>query len=307
MRGCGADTPLRRVSLGLALAVGLALAGPAEAGKGADRYVPSKLFGLLDLPGAEVELLENQGGDDHWHRAWAVSGVEAPRVLAGAEASLDNPFLPTPAPWQKMEIAQRPEDPPTSAWFLTDERGHYWEGLVRVRRDPAEVDRLLVSVDIERSRAIAHGPEPSGPSDPRLRLGQGRVGQPPPAGLDLGRERLSQNGRFVVRFDPQPGSIPPGLRHAWRLWVRTPDGAGIDEAEIEAGGGSPQTGQALPGPQRVIRRDGPGAYLVEGMQFPGGQAQPTWWEVRFLIRAGVAEDVVIFNLFVPESSPRAGA
>jgi hypothetical protein len=298
-----------RGCLGLALAIGLLLtAAEAVAGDHADRYVPRKLYGLLTQPGVVLELLEDQGGMDHWHRAWVVSGAESPtQVMAEAEASLHDPFLPAPAPWQKMEVAERPEDPPTSAWFLTDERGRYWEGLVRVRPDPAEPARLLVSVDIEQSHGLEHSSARSSQPDPRLRLGQARAGQAPPPRLDLSRERLSQNGRFRVRFEPQPGEVPSGLRHAWLLWVETPDGSGIDDAEIEAGGGRPGTGQPLPGAQSVTGGDQAGVYVVEGMEFTGEGDQPTWWEVRFLIRAGVAEDVVIFNLFVPERREQAGA
>lgn len=112
-----------------------------------------------------------------------------------------------------------------------------------------------------------------------------------PSGLDLSKERTTDNGKFNVSFTSEE-AIVINQMHSWTLHVETADGQPVENATILVDGGMPQHGHGLPTVPQVTEYLGDGNYLVEGMKFQMGG----WWEVRFDITAGDVNDTVTFNL-----------
>lgn len=114
----------------------------------------------------------------------------------------------------------------------------------------------------------------------------------PPADLDFSRTRSSESGIYRATIGPQGDNIPQGKLHRWTLHLETADGNPVDSAVIAVDGGMPQHGHGLPTKPQVTRALGQGDHLVEGMKFNMGG----WWVVKFVVRAAVGTDSVIFNL-----------
>lgn len=114
----------------------------------------------------------------------------------------------------------------------------------------------------------------------------------PPANLDYGRTRTSENGRYSATIVPEGDSIPRGKLQAWTLHLQTSDGSLVDSAAITINGGMPQHGHGLPTKPLVTRPLGRGDHLVEGMKFNMGG----WWVVKFYVAAAAGADSIVFNL-----------
>lgn len=114
----------------------------------------------------------------------------------------------------------------------------------------------------------------------------------PPADLDYGRTRVSQNATYRATIKPAGDSIPRGKLQKWTLHLETADGSPVDSATVTVDGGMPQHGHGLPTKPLVTRHLGQGDHLVEGMKFNMGG----WWVVKFRVGASAGTDTVVFNI-----------
>lgn len=119
-----------------------------------------------------------------------------------------------------------------------------------------------------------------------------RMFAPPPEGLDLARERPTENGLFVVAIEPEAAEFRRADLHSWVATVRTPDGAPVEDARVRIDGGMPQHGHGLPTAPQASEHLGDGRYLIEGVRFNMGG----WWEFRLDIASAAGTDAVVFNL-----------
>jgi hypothetical protein len=114
----------------------------------------------------------------------------------------------------------------------------------------------------------------------------------PPAELDYGTTRTSENGLYVVSFTSAIDPIAINEMHTWTLHVEDVDGAAVENAVIKVSGDMPEHLHGMPTQPQVTQNLGAGDYLVEGMRFQMGG----WWTVTFDIETGDAADSVTFNL-----------
>ena len=118
------------------------------------------------------------------------------------------------------------------------------------------------------------------------------MGSPPAPELDLSRTRTSANGSYMVAIEPENPEIRLGELHAWIVTLTTADGAPVEDASFEVGGGMPDHNHGLPTSPRVTENLGGGRYRLEGVKF----SMSGWWELRFDIVSGETRDSVIFNM-----------
>lgn len=122
----------------------------------------------------------------------------------------------------------------------------------------------------------------------------------PPADLDLSLQQPSRQGKFVVRLEPPASGPAINQMHAWRLQLRTAEGAPVSQALIGFAGGMPQHGHGFPTQPRVTRELSPGVYALEGMKF----SMTGWWDMRLDIRAGETRDTAVFNVILDPAGLR---
>ena len=115
---------------------------------------------------------------------------------------------------------------------------------------------------------------------------------PPPADLDLAREKTSENGLFVASIQPGGESIAINEIHSWTTGVTLAEGTPVEVAAITVDGGMPQHGHGLPTKPQVTRELGDGRYEVEGMKFN----MPGWWVVNIHVDTPEGADKASFNL-----------
>lgn len=82
-----------------------------------------------------------------------------------------------------------------------------------------------------------------------------------------GWQQASEEGRFVVRFQPQADTITIGRFENWVITVHDDAGKAVYPARIGLAGGMPGHGHGMPTQPQVTEYLGNGRYLVEGMKF----------------------------------------
>jgi len=115
---------------------------------------------------------------------------------------------------------------------------------------------------------------------------------PPPADLDLSRDRLSEAGLYQVSIAPDSEPFDRSRMHNWIIKIDTADGKPVEGASVEIDGGMPQHGHGLPTAPQVSATDQPGRYLLQGIRF----GMSGWWVLRFDIDAAAGRDTAEFNL-----------
>ncbi|MGQ2902179.1 MAG: FixH family protein [Neoaquamicrobium sediminum] len=119
-----------------------------------------------------------------------------------------------------------------------------------------------------------------------------RMMSPPPADLDVAREKMSAAGTYEVTIEPEAEPIQQGALHGWIVTVKTPDGEPVSDAEITVDGGMPQHGHGLPTAPQSVGHLGEGRYRIEGVRFNMGG----WWVLKFAISAPAGNDEAEFNI-----------
>jgi hypothetical protein len=121
-----------------------------------------------------------------------------------------------------------------------------------------------------------------------------RAGHPKPPADQFGfGPRASTETRYVATLTPDR-PLKARTMHTLQVSLTDADGAPIDGARIDVGGGMPQHGHGLPTHPRVTRELGQGVYEIDGVRFNMGG----WWEFRLSITTPAGSDVVTFNLAI---------
>jgi hypothetical protein len=124
------------------------------------------------------------------------------------------------------------------------------------------------------------------------------MGESVPVSLDTSLVRLSEGGTFRVTLTPVGANRIEA--RTWRLAVATPDGSAVHHASVIVGGGMPLHGHGMETDPVVTQSPTAGEYRLENVRLGAmGGGRQTWWEIRVLIRAGVTEDLAIFNIVTP--------
>lgn len=119
-----------------------------------------------------------------------------------------------------------------------------------------------------------------------------RMMAPPPAELDLAREKGSAGGLYTVAIAPEAEPVPQGALHNWIVTVKLADGTPVEDAEIAVDGGMPQHGHGLPTSPQATPHLGEGRYRIEGVRFNMGG----WWVLKLAISSPAGDDAVEFNI-----------
>lgn len=119
-----------------------------------------------------------------------------------------------------------------------------------------------------------------------------RMLSPPPADLDLAREKASAAGLYAVAIEPEAEPVQQGSLHRWIVTVTTPEGEPVADAEITVDGGMPQHGHGLPTAPQSTGHIGEGRYRIEGVRFNMGG----WWVLNFAISSPAGNDEAEFNI-----------
>lgn len=119
-----------------------------------------------------------------------------------------------------------------------------------------------------------------------------RMLSPPPADLDVAREKASAAGLYAVAIEPEVEPVQQGSLHGWILTVTTPEGEPVADAEITVDGGMPQHGHGLPTAPQSTGHIGEGRYRIEGVRFNMGG----WWVLNFAISSPAGSDEAEFNI-----------
>lgn len=122
---------------------------------------------------------------------------------------------------------------------------------------------------------------------------------PPPPGLDLSQQRLTDHGIFRVSIKSLSNPIVIKQIHSWNIHINIPNGAAVAGANIDVDGGMPQHGHGFPTQPRVTKDLGGGDYLLEGVKF----SMSGWWVMELKIHSPQGDDTVTFNIVI--SLPRA--
>jgi hypothetical protein len=115
-----------------------------------------------------------------------------------------------------------------------------------------------------------------------------------PADLDLSRSRSSDQGLYLVAYQPEREPIPTNQLQSWVLTLRDSNGQAIDDAIIRVDGDMPQHGHGLPTQPQVTDYLGNGNYLLEGLKFQMGG----WWVLDLTIEQGGQQDTLRFNFIL---------
>ena len=271
----------------------------------ADRHLPSR----ISAADAEVRLASTAGDVTWWEKVWSVRGAEGVRALhAAVERALAEPTQGSPFAWHKRDESLSPERA-ESAWAFADEAGSLWSGRLRVEADSGSTGEHRVTLRAEATADPAPASlrwEPP-EEDPRLLPGGSMVGEPLPANLDTKLTRTSESGLFVVEAVPATLPIPPDRPHDWVLRVSEADGRPVTGALLEVGSGMPQHGHG--GAELwPVEELGEGSYRLGQVRLASVRDEPAWIQVRVILRAGLREDLVVFDVVLPPrpSAPAAG-
>lgn len=120
-----------------------------------------------------------------------------------------------------------------------------------------------------------------------------RMLTPPPADLDLSREKGSAAGIYRVAIEPELQPLEQGRLHSWIVTV-TANGAPVADATLSVDGGMPQHGHGLPTQPEATGHNGEGRYRIDGVRFNMGG----WWVLRLGIDAAAGQDTVEFNIML---------
>jgi hypothetical protein len=115
---------------------------------------------------------------------------------------------------------------------------------------------------------------------------------PPPADLDLSREKPSAAGRYRVAIAPELEPLEQGRLHSWIVTLRTVAGAPVTDATLTVDGGMPQHGHGLPTQPQSAGHIGEGRYRFDGVRFN----MAGWWVLKFTIEAPTGKDAAEFNI-----------
>jgi hypothetical protein len=118
----------------------------------ADKYLPNQ-FDIESLARTWVPVTR-EGGRDQWQSEWSVtSSASAAVLLERIEAALSHreyfPRAPSVS-WQRLTEVRSPDES-RSAWRVSDEAGHPWDGSVSVKRVAGEGGSYLVSVSVREA------------------------------------------------------------------------------------------------------------------------------------------------------------
>lgn len=116
-----------------------------------------------------------------------------------------------------------------------------------------------------------------------------------PADLDTSTTRMSEQGTYQVSITSNLDPVDINEIHSWTLYVETPEGQPVENAEITVDGGMPQHNHGFPTSPQVTQELGDGEYLVEGVKF----SMAGWWEMSFAITANDQSDNITFNIVLP--------
>ena len=260
------------------------------------RYLPQR----IPAAGSEFRLASTHGDVTWWETQWLVGGgSSAPAVRAAVETALREPEPGSPFAWHKQRESgdsMRTQ----SEWMFADANGSMWSGRLRVEPITGEVGGYQVTLRADATSAPAPAsirwqpPE----EDPRLVPGGGMVGEPIPAGLETSLSRTSENGLFVVQATPAVTPVPADRAHNWTLHIRTDDGSPVTGAALTVGTGMPQHGHG--GAENwPVQELGGGAYRLAGVRLGSVRGETAWIQLRIIIRAGLREDHVVFNVVLP--------
>ena len=119
-----------------------------------------------------------------------------------------------------------------------------------------------------------------------------RMMAPPPADLDLAREKTSVAGLYAVAIEPEVLPVQQGPLHNWIVTVKTPGGEPVADAELAVEGGMPRHGHGLPTAPHSAGHVGEGRYRVEGVRFNMGG----WWVLKFSVSSPAGDDEAEFNI-----------
>ena len=119
-----------------------------------------------------------------------------------------------------------------------------------------------------------------------------RMLSPPPADLDVAREKASAAGLYAVAIEPEAAPVQQGSLPGWLVTVTTPEGEPVADAEITGDGGMPQHGHGLPTAPQSTGHLGEGRYRIEGVRFNMGG----WWVLNFAISSPAGNDEAEFNI-----------
>lgn len=117
----------------------------------------------------------------------------------------------------------------------------------------------------------------------------------PPAGLNVARERVTEQKHYQVGIKPVSEPVVIGKLHSWEVSVKQASGQPLSGAKILVDGGMPQHHHGLPTQPRMTRELGDGRYLVEGVKF----SMSGWWEFKLKIEGAQGVDDVTFNMVLP--------
>lgn len=115
-----------------------------------------------------------------------------------------------------------------------------------------------------------------------------------PADLDLARTRSSDQGLYLVAYQPEQEPIPVNQLQSWVINLRDSEGQTIDDAIITVDGDMPQHGHGLPTQPQITQSLGNGDYLLEGLKFQMGG----WWVLDLTIEHEGQQDTVRFNFIL---------
>ncbi|MFP4071853.1 MAG: FixH family protein [Desulfovibrionales bacterium] len=116
-----------------------------------------------------------------------------------------------------------------------------------------------------------------------------------PQEIDTSTTTTSEKGRYQVSYEPEPGNIPIGSIHSWRIRILDASGNPANPAKIVVDGSMPDHGHGLPTQPQVTEDLGNGYHLVEGVKF----SMPGWWVMEVQIYTGSEYDTATFNLMLP--------
>lgn len=114
---------------------------------------------------------------------------------------------------------------------------------------------------------------------------------PPPADLDLARDKPSAAGLYRVAIEPELEPVEQGRMHSWIVSVQA-NGAPVTDATLSIDGGMPQHGHGLPTKPQSAGHVGEGRYRIDGVRFN----MSGWWVLKLGIEAPAGKDSVEFNI-----------
>ena len=115
--------------------------------------------------------------------------------------------------------------------------------------------------------------------------------QKPAAGEFGFGPRASSQGRYTATLQPAD-ELRPRKMYSVRVAIADAKGRPVEGATIAVDGGMPEHGHGLPTRPRVMRSEGDGVYVIEGVRFNMGG----WWELKLAIDGAAGPDSVTFNI-----------